>query len=305
MFQFRFLKRWRGFTLIELLVVIAIIAVLIGLLLPAVQKVREAAARTQCSNNLKQMALGMHGANDAYGQLPPPYGPFPTPSAPVGSAFYFLLPFIEQDALVKNWGSVPAGSPGVGVPLKTYTCPADPNYGTGLLDPGNIWALGCYAVNYQAFGNPTAGDYNGAAPYANMTGNARIPATFQDGTSNTIMFAERYSRCASFATLWAHGNWENNWMGMFAYGNSQGTQGYTSQYNWGPPGKVGTGSKFQIAPNPYQSACDTARASTSHAAVMNVGLADGSVRGLSSGISGQTWWAACTPSGGEVLGGDW
>jgi len=308
--RFRVLRPWRAFTLIELLVVIAIIAILIALLVPAVQKVREAAARTQCTNNMKQIALACHACHDAMKRLPPMSGPFAGVQSN-GNVFYWLLPYIEQKNVYElhpdhySWREGAEVDPGpiVSTSIPTYVCPSDPNTGMGQAWGGG-WAFGCYAANYQVFGYPEAGDF----PAANMDGKARIPTTFVDGTSNTIIFAEKYAMCGNFDTLWGHGDWENNWMPIFEYGNRTGTQGYTSYYNvnggWGPPGKVGPASKFQIAPNPYQTACDTAVAQTSHT-VMNVALGDGSVRNLAGTLSATTWWYACTPSGSETLGTDW
>jgi prepilin-type N-terminal cleavage/methylation domain-containing protein/prepilin-type processing-associated H-X9-DG protein len=310
----RLLKRWRGFTLIELLVVIAIIAVLIGLLLPAVQKVREAAARMSCSNNLKQIALACHNCHDVNGRLPPMSGPFQGAQSN-GNVFYWLLPFIEQDNLYKtprkaglsyySWfiGGFDPYDPGpiVQVRVKTFHCPSDPNYGEGQTW-GNGWAFGCYAANYQVFGRPEGGNDPGPG---GMNGNARIPATFTDGTSNTIVFAEKYALCRDTGSLWGHGSWENNWMPMFVYGNRAGTQGYQSASGWVGPGKVGPASKFQVAPNPFETVCDRAVAQSNHTNGMNVGLGDGSVRFLSASISPNTWWFACTPNGGETLGSDW
>src|SRR5690242_1009534 len=141
------LRRWRGFTLIELLVVIAIIAILIGLLLPAVQKVREAAARAQSQNNLKQMGLATANFAGTYNEiLPPGYGEFPSTGSggwqgnqTEGTNFFNLLPYIEQQNLY-NRGSTGSKGGHLSMQLqwnksprevKTYIAPADPSYQTG------------------------------------------------------------------------------------------------------------------------------------------------------------------------------
>src|SRR5262249_9348177 len=153
--------------LIELLVVIAIIAILIGLLVPAVQKVREAAARTQTLNNLKQLGLSIHNHNDSLGRLPPVYG---TLGAYTGSCLYFLLPFMEQDTL---YNLSPTSDPALlTYVVKPYLAPSDGSAGGGLNSSGQ--AVGNFGCNFQVFG-PSSGSYDGGA---------KIPATFADGTSN-------------------------------------------------------------------------------------------------------------------------
>src|SRR5262249_19570732 len=162
----------------ELLVVIAIIAILIGLLLPAVQKVREAAARAQCSNNIKQLGIAIHNAQGTYNMLPPGSGPFPgTSNGSNGNLFYWLLPFIEQDNLFKlhqtpsyAWRTGAETDPGpiVSATVKTYLCPSDGGNIPVQMWTGG-WAAGNYVFNWQIWAPD--GDWAAAS-------NPRIPASF-------------------------------------------------------------------------------------------------------------------------------
>jgi prepilin-type N-terminal cleavage/methylation domain-containing protein len=294
----RLLKRWRGFTLIELLVVIAIIAILIGLLLPAVQKVREAAARMSCSNNMKQIGVALHNYHSGYGQFPWAYKDLGDGRPGQGSIFYFLLPYIEQDNIFKlggaNQDAYVGGFASLATPaantIKTYLCPSDPTNQPAATWT-NGWVVGNYADNNEVFGDPNW------AGWAGNGSQARIPATITDGTSNTIGVAEKYAqKCTGNGsngngTLWAHGQWNPWWEPRF---NTWANRGTTS--------------KFQVQPTVTGAAtvnCDPTRPQSGHSAGMNTLLMDGSVRFLSQSLSANTWWFACTPAGGETLGSDW
>jgi prepilin-type N-terminal cleavage/methylation domain-containing protein/prepilin-type processing-associated H-X9-DG protein len=169
--------RGRGFTLIELLVVIAIIAILIGLLLPAVQKVRAAAARTQCANNLKQMGLAMHGYHDTYKHFP---AGFNNSSAAPGFNWGWasmILPWIEQTPLQNNLALTSTLAPNafttLAVPI--FMCPADGNPG-----PNNPWFPSDYGKSNYPISEQIS---DGGSAYRILQ--------ITDGTSNTIMIGER------------------------------------------------------------------------------------------------------------------
>jgi prepilin-type N-terminal cleavage/methylation domain-containing protein/prepilin-type processing-associated H-X9-DG protein len=349
MVRFR-LGRKRGFTLIELLVVIAIIGILIALLLPAVQKVREAANRAKCFNNIKQLSLALHNCHDQLGKLPPacwwftPNGINPTASGGsggYGTLFYHLLPYIEMDNLWKTGaytgpqfnnitvylsGESLFGTtfkPGIAYKaVKTYICPSDPSMGSdGLVSDLGSFAGGSYAYNMQIFGkvNPSSYDANGnlnagsgvmvAAAQQPWFNAATIPGSFPDGQSNTIVFAERYARCGMPGTTTNGGTLWDWWQTASPFIYQQPGFAISAQGHAGNPNPVGfppTGnSKFQVQPQPYASNCDPSRAATGHSGGMNIGLGDGSARSLANSISDRTWWAAVTPSGGEVLQSDW
>ncbi|HWG43642.1 MAG TPA: DUF1559 domain-containing protein [Gemmataceae bacterium] len=299
-----------GFTLIELLVVIAIIAILIGLLLPAVQKVREAAARSQCTNNLKQLGVACHNYASTYNNSFPPFYDGSTGSDV--QVFVALLPFIEQQNVYNTFGmplNLQAAGTGVGhrAVIKTYSCPSDPTFGNGL-GQGD-WATGCYSANFQVFGNPSFGNQAaGGDPAAgnNGAGHPNVASSFQDGTSNTILFAEQIAqRTNGHWTLWAHGGWNPSWAPIFAYGSADGSTPYNSGMDAGS-GVVGTSSVFQVQPKPGGVYSDPiGYASSSHTGGMNVSLGDGSVRFLPQSINPITWWAACTPANGDLQQSDW
>jgi type II secretory pathway pseudopilin PulG len=293
-----------GLTLVELLVLIGISAVLIALLVPAVQKIRGAAARTQSLNNLKQMALACQNFHDVNETLPPAQGAMWPSRGVIGPVHFHILDYIEQGPVLRN-----AQGPGgyarwdingtFGKVIRTYLSPSDPTVTTGQADLGALWALASYGYNFQVFGNRRlTGSPDVALGNPNTTniafwfGRTRLSA-IQDGTSNTIMFAEKIAQCG-------------RWLAPI-----DGASLWSCEFNQRRPGfaingaaanSTGPGSMFQVSPNP--ATCDWNLASTPSGTAILVALCDGSARSLAASTAPAIWWSALQPNDGGNLG-DW
>jgi prepilin-type N-terminal cleavage/methylation domain-containing protein/prepilin-type processing-associated H-X9-DG protein len=306
--------RRHAFTLIELLVVIAIIAVLIGLLLPAVQKVREAAARMSCSNNLKQLGLACHAYHDTYRSLPPGYsasGSYvngSTDTSPGWAWGAFILPYMEQNNLLNQFNlTLPVqDSPAIQTVVKTFICPSDIVSLQPFAVTNSSWATVCMVApsSYAA----CCGGSNGGGGVVSTTAatgngcfyrNSSVRLTdITDGTSNTIFVEER-----SFANVLC------TWVGAISGGYCN--QGQFNQA--AVPGKLGQGAADLVLIHASTNNSGTGRnlddASSKHTGGSNFLLADGSVqfiRNIASGSADSTTLEAMgTISGGEVLSNLW
>jgi prepilin-type N-terminal cleavage/methylation domain-containing protein/prepilin-type processing-associated H-X9-DG protein len=304
-------SRNRGFTLIELLVVIAIIGILIGMLLPAVQKVRDAAASSTCKNNLKQLGLAMHNYESATGVFPAgqPLGYYSTTwYTDVGTRNHDrscwvlpILPHVEQDAMynqAQTWiattTSLTLNAPFAKIPLKAFTCPSDPN------SPKNSSLGQGVHTNYLAcHGNEpstTTADPRGLNRNGVFYGMSKVRiAGISDGASNTVLLSEilvspdtgtHDIRGRIWNSIHAGSTFSTIYPPNSTVGDNP--QGYCVAIPKAPCGAQSTIGAFVLA-------------RSGHSGGVNACYGDGSVRFVSNSITPSTWFAVGSRAGGEVV----
>jgi prepilin-type N-terminal cleavage/methylation domain-containing protein len=331
------LHRRAAFTLIELLVVIAIIAILIGLLLPAVQKVREAAARMQCSNNLKQIVLAAHNYHSAAGSFPPGFVTGGNPGLTSGwrtlnphnpahftpgwSVFTYLLPYLEQDNLFRQINLTqpilsPANAPAIAAArngrFSVFVCPSDTSpRNVDIFDFGEVGSHTAFSGTGTVLANlPVSsyvacigsGDHEliGSDPQFNgvFFRNSRVRVEdITDGSSQTVGFGERMSRVC-----------ESTWLGVIPGAEAVhsvewvGRMGLPHRsHNYRPANVLVTAHLRGSLPNQASTASPSAFMSAHTAGVVFANM-DGSVRLITSTIPITTFRALATRAGGEVIG---
>jgi prepilin-type N-terminal cleavage/methylation domain-containing protein/prepilin-type processing-associated H-X9-DG protein len=307
----------RGFTLIELLVVIAIIGVLIALLLPAVQSAREAARRAQCTNNLKQLGIGMHNHHDSQGTFPP--GAW---NSPARTWTFHILPYLEQQAMSNalNFNATfydLKNSTVTGATLTAFLCPSDPGAGTPITVSGQpTRKKGNYAANWGNShydqGNPAPFDgpngsvtpIRGAFRVNTSTTPPSNMRDFTDGTSGTMLLSEVIATLPNGSLVDLRGDIWSSSRCAFMYTaytppNSKirdqmdGKNECAYPFGTNPPCSIGTGSQP-----------DFNAARSRHSGGVCVLFADGSVKFVKDSVNVETWRALSTKDAGEVVSSD-